>query len=288
MGDGKEKTGSVQNALPTHAVTHACTNHRPLFPFALHPSDVLADTSVTVVFPTWLRTSLALRRVVTTLTLLAAGTRPIDAQIYSWVDASGSLVVSNVPPGTNLGIRSYEVPESEGIRATRAVEPKRSRSFDDVIEAHASRSGVRAGLIRAVIQVESAFNPRAVSSKGAMGLMQLMPATARQFGVSDAFDPSENVRAGVAYLRQLLDRYSGNERLALAAYNAGPGAVDRFGRSVPPFAETRNYVKRIGGLAGTETSAPSVSAPTQQIFRQVEVIDGHEVVRYSDQAPAGR
>ena len=244
--------------------------------------------SVTVVFPTWLRTSLALRRAVTTLTLLAAGTRPIDAQIYSWVDASGSLVVSNVPQGTNLGIRSYEVPESEGIRATRAVAPKRSRSFDDVIEAHASRSGVRAGLVRAVIQVESAFNPRALSSKGAMGLMQLMPATARQFGVSDAFDPNENVRAGVAYLKQLLDRYSGNERLALAAYNAGPGAVDRFGQSVPPFAETRDYVKRIRGLAGTEASVSSESDPTPQIFRQIEIIDGHEVVRYTDQAPTGR
>ena len=262
-------------------------------PSTLHCDTGLADTSVTVVFPTWFRTSLALRRAVTTLTLLAAGTRPIDAQIYSWVDASGSLVVSNVPPGTNLGLRSYEVPESDGIRATRAVEPKRSRSFDAVIEAHASRSGVRAGLVRAVIQVESAFNPRAVSRKGAMGLMQLMPATARQFGVADAFDPSENVRAGVAYLRQLLDRYGGNERLALAAYNAGPGAVDRFGQSVPPFAETRDYVKRIGGLAGTEASASTVSAsiasaPQLRIFRQVEVIDGHEVVRYTDQAPSSR
>ena len=224
----------------------------------------------------------------TILTLIAASTRTADAQIYSWVDSAGSLVVSNVPPGTNLGIRSYDVPETTSIRATRSVEPTRSRVFDEVIEAHASRTGVRADLVRAVIQVESAFNPRAISSKGAKGLMQLMPATARQFGVADAFDPSENVRAGVAYLRQLLDRYSGNERLALAAYNAGPSAVDRFGQTVPPFPETRDYVTRIRGLAGAGAPVPSIASAQTRIFRTVEVIDGREVVRYTDDASTGR
>lgn len=284
-GEKKWRALQVEPLLRTAALN--CTRSPGLNTLALHARGGLADTSVTVVFPTWLRTSL-LRRAVTTLTLIAASTHPIDAQIYSWVDATGSLVVSNVPQGTNLGMRSYDVPESDGIRATRAVEPKRTRSFDDVIRTHATRSGVRAGLVRAVIQVESAFNPRAISSKGAMGLMQLMPATARQFGVSNAFDPSENVRAGVAYLRQLLDRYGGDERLALAAYNAGPGAVDRFGQSVPPFAETRDYVRRIGGLAGTGSVESPASPPPPQIFRQVEIIDGREVVLYTDQAPSSR
>lgn len=211
---------------------------------------------------------------------------PADAQIFSWRDERGSLVVSNVPPGTNLGVASFPVADSDTIRTTRAVAPTRARSFDDVIEKHASTHGIRTDLVRAVIQVESAFNPRAVSSKGAMGLMQLMPTVARQFGVANAFDPSENIRAGVAYLRQLLDRYRGDERLALAAYNAGPGAVDRFGQTVPPFRETRDYVTRIKGLAGASTTVVSAAGPSVHIYRIVENIGGREIVRYTDQPPA--
>src|SRR5439155_12158949 len=104
---------------------------------------------------------------------------------------------------------------------------------------------------RAVIQVASAFNPRAVSPKGAMGLMQLMPATAARFGVLDAFTPAENIRAGVGYLKQLLNRYGNNEELALAAYNAGPLAVDQHGTQIPPYRETQDYVRRINALGGT-------------------------------------
>jgi soluble lytic murein transglycosylase-like protein len=252
--------------------------------------------SVRVVFPARARTIVAhLRRAGAMCLVLAATARPAHAQIFSWVDANGSLVVSNVPAGTNLGIPSYEVPASDGIRSTRYVAPERSRSFDDLIDEHASRNGVRRDLVRAVIQVESAFNPRALSNKGAMGLMQLMPATARQFGVHNAFDPGENVRGGVAYLRQLLDRYDGDERLALAAYNAGPGAVDRHGHTVPPYRETRNYVSRVNGLAGARSrtrassAGPAASegaAPRVHIYRTVEWVDGREVVKYTDQKPA--
>ena len=232
------------------------------------------------------RTVLTALRVAALASVLAAVARPADAQIFSWVDENGSLVVSNVAQGTNLGVPSFDVPESDGIRATRYVAPEKSRSFDDLIEEHATRNGVRRDLVRAVIQVESAFNPRAVSNKGAMGLMQLMPATARRFGVANALDPEQNVRGGVAYLRQLLDRYNGNERLALAAYNAGPAAVDRHGQTVPPFRETRDYVSRVNGLAGTRPA--SSSSPGSRIYRVVEVIDGREIVKYTDQDPNAR
>jgi soluble lytic murein transglycosylase-like protein len=230
----------------------------------------------------------ALRVAAALLLFLVAAARPASAQIFSWRDANGSLVLSNVAPGTNPGIASYEVADSDAIRVTRPVAPETSRRFDDVIDEHASRNGVRTDLVRAVIQVESGFNPRAVSTKGAMGLMQLMPATARRLGVANPFDPDQNVRGGVAYLRELLDRYDGDERLALAAYNAGPGAVDRHGQTVPPFRETRDYVSRINRLAGTgnaRSSSSSASSSRTHIYRIVETIDGREVIKYTDQPP---
>lgn len=218
------------------------------------------------------------------LLLLGSASRT-QAQIYSWTDAEGRLVLSNVPQGTNLGIGSADDhtadPAAEPVRTVRVSASEGARAYDDLIEEHATRSGVRRDLVRAVIQVESGFNARAVSPKGAMGLMQLMPATARKLGVANAFDPAQNIRGGVAYLRQLLDRYDGNEKLALAAYNAGPGAVDRHGQAVPPYRETRDYVSRVNGLAGTAAAASRRS----RIYRVVETIDGREVVKYTDRPP---
>ena len=201
---------------------------------------------------------------------------PAHAQIYSWHDANGTLVLSNRPhPGATL--RTYAVPETGDIRTTRIAAANRGQRFDNLIVEHARQNGVRSDLVRAVVQVESAFNPFARSPKGALGLMQLMPATIQQFGVRNAFDPIENVRAGVAYLRQLLDRYDNNEELALAAYNAGPGAVDKHGNAVPPYRETRDYVTRINEMAGRAQHARRT-----KIYRTTEIIDGREVVRYSD------
>ena len=136
------------------------------------------------------------------------------------------------------------------MRTTRAFDGHRNTAYDAVIAEHASLQGVRPDLVHAVIQAESAFNPMARSLKGAMGLMQLMPSTAVQFGVTNAYDPVQNIRAGVAYLRRLLDRYSHNEELALAAYNAGPAAVEKYG-AVPPYRETRDYVSKIRSRAGS-------------------------------------
>jgi soluble lytic murein transglycosylase-like protein len=204
-----------------------------------------------------------------------------SAQIYSWRDANGNLVLSNRKPATPAELKSYAVPQTETVRATRSAPAIRSRMYDDLIIEHAHRNGVRTDLVRAVVQVESGFNPAARSPKGAMGLMQLMPATAREHGVTNSFDPAENIRAGVAYLRQLLDRYQNNETLALAAYNAGPGAVDKHGESVPPYRETRDYVARINRMAGSRP----IELRSNQIYKVVEIVDGREVVRYTDRKP---
>ena len=119
-----------------------------------------------------------------------------------------------------------------------------SLAYDDIIEEAARIFEVDADLIHAVIETESSFNPQAVSPRGAQGLMQLTPILQAEFGVLNAFDPRENIMAGTAYLKRLLDRHNGNIALALASYNAGPGNVARF-RGVPPFRETRKYIKKI-------------------------------------------
>lgn len=143
-------------------------------------------------------------------------------------------VVGRPVPKVTTSIDSYE-----------AVPPW--RAYNDLIDKAAKRYDVDPALIRSVMQTESAFNPIAVSSAGAMGLMQLMPELAAEFGVTDPFDPEQNIMAGTRYLRQLLKMHDGNVRLAVASYNAGPGAVARYG-AIPPFAETREYVKRVTHL----------------------------------------
>jgi hypothetical protein len=205
---------------------------------------------------------------------------PARAQIYTSRDANGHLVLSNHRLGPV--VRTYDVPKAESVRATRPVgEPLRSGLYDEVISEHAHLNAIRPDLVRAVVQVESGFNPDARSPKGALGLMQLMPATARRFGVTNPFNPVENIRAGVAYLRQLLDRYRNNEELALAAYNAGPGAVDTHGQSVPPYPETRNYVKRVSNM-----SPRPLPVRKLVIYKTTETVDGRQVARYSDHQPA--
>jgi soluble lytic murein transglycosylase-like protein len=181
-------------------------------------------------------------RLATTLLAGAAG-GVAHADIYSFVDPAGVTHFSNVP--VDKRYRLLLATPAEG----RAEHPgkwlAKSARYDPLIERAARSAAVRPELVRAVIVVESAFNPRAVSKRGAQGLMQLRPSTARRYGVSDAFDPEQNITAGAHYLRDLLARFGNDLELTLAAYNAGEEAVERYGRSIPPFSETRLYVPAV-------------------------------------------
>lgn len=139
----------------------------------------------------------------------------------------------------------YNERQARRVWSPQSRAPNVARSeIDGYIETHARRQQLDPELVRAVVQVESAFRPGAESHKGAMGLMQLMPATARRLAVEDPWDPDQNVRGGTIYLRHLLDRFGGQLELALAGYNAGPEAVQRF-EGIPPYEETRSYVERV-------------------------------------------
>ena len=148
---------------------------------------------------------------------------------------------------TGFSVDEVPYPEPEIAAAVAVVEPVPTAGrYNEIIDRVSAEQNVPAKLVRAVIQVESAYNVRARSPKGAMGLMQLMPATARQYAVADPYDPASNIEAGIKHLKSLMQRLP--VALALAAYNAGEGAVQRF-KGIPPYPETRNYVSRILALA---------------------------------------
>ncbi len=177
------------------------------------------------------------------LAATAAGAHP---KIYTYLDADGVRHYTDVPDSNRyrLLVMSPQDMTQSGERYNPAL-LARATQYDSIIETAAVSSEVEANLLRAVIVVESGFNSRAVSKRGAVGLMQLMPATASRFGVSNPYDPKQNVRAGARYLKFLIDRFGQNIRLALAAYNAGEDAVDRNGGQIPPFTETMAYVPRV-------------------------------------------
>lgn len=168
------------------------------------------------------------------------GTAQARGPMYRYLDDRGVIHFSNVPRDDRYRAVSLE---PRGFhRSERRLPPPETR-FDPLIVSAARRQGVEPALVKAVIAVESNFDPYAVSKKGAQGLMQLMPQTAESLGVRDVFEPRENVVGGTRYLRMMLDRY-GDVSRALAAYNAGTRAVDRY-RGIPPYRETRDYVARV-------------------------------------------
>lgn len=171
------------------------------------------------------------------LLLLVAGAA---ADIFKYVDAEGIVHFTNDPP-----TKKFKLYRREGITA-RPPSGNSSipASIGEIITRNCQKYSLEEGLVHAVIKAESNYNAAAVSNKGALGMMQLMPETARGLKVIDPLDAAENIRGGSCYLRQMLNEFDGNLDFAIAAYNAGPGAVRRHG-GIPPYEETRTYVKRV-------------------------------------------
>jgi len=169
------------------------------------------------------------------------------ADIFAFTDSNGVTHFSNVPSDSRfkLLIAASPNPAADVAPGKKVDWLARSAKYDQAIAGAAKANTIQAALVRAVIVVESGFNPRAVSKRGAVGLMQLQPATARRYGVKDIYDPEQNIRAGTHYLSDLLTRFDSNLELALAAYNAGEEAVERYGRHIPPYAETLAYVPSV-------------------------------------------
>ena len=163
-----------------------------------------------------------------------------SADIYTAIDADGVIHFTNVPTADKY---EYKLYLREKGKKKHLFVPG-SGKYDTLIRKAADRYGLDFSLVKAVIHVESGFNPRAVSGKGATGLMQIMPENFERLNVSDPFNPSQNIMGGTRYLNRLIRRYKDTLSLALAAYNAGPSAVDRY-ESIPPFPETRQYVKKV-------------------------------------------
>jgi soluble lytic murein transglycosylase-like protein len=187
------------------------------------------------------------------LAFIACAAAPASADVYGFVDEHGVAHFSDVALDARYQLFMKDKPRPEQTASPETVPvtvhtPPASQSrkhYVDMIARVAHEQKVDAALLHAVVMVESAYNPRAVSPKGATGLMQLMPDTGKRYGVTNLLDPLQNLRGGARYLRDLLTMFNNNLGLVLAAYNAGEGAVIRFGNAIPPYRETREYVPRV-------------------------------------------
>jgi Transglycosylase SLT domain len=203
---------------------------------------------------------------VLTIALSLVSSRDAAAQVYGYTDDNGILILSNVLTNDRMRLIVDDTPENAGTVWHY------SGQYDPMILKASGLFGVDSSLVRAVIAVESAFNRYARSHKGARGLMQLMPDTGRRYGVENAYDPWQNIRAGTAHLRDLIDEFD-DLSLALAAYNAGPTPVRRYG-SIPPYPETRNYVRKVLAIYGVGSAG------------KIQIVRGDRV--YSIGQPGGK
>jgi soluble lytic murein transglycosylase len=168
---------------------------------------------------------------------------PVDADIYMYVDGSGVIHFTNVPTSSENDYRIFLKEKPRKALGPDSGE-RYEHDFDHYIAEASKKHGVSFPLVKAVIKAESDFNPRAISRKGALGLMQIMPENLETLQISDPFDPWENIMGGTRYLRMMLNRFNGKLPLSLAAYNAGPTVVDHY-QSIPPFKETENYIEKV-------------------------------------------
>ncbi|MBI9085821.1 MAG: transglycosylase SLT domain-containing protein [Desulfobacterales bacterium] len=184
-----------------------------------------------------LRTRTTIFAILISAVVALTGATTVHADIYRYVDSQGVLHFTNLPTDGKYRLYMREKPKHDFNAGPAA-------RFDKLIQRAAEAHGVEISLLKAIIKAESDFDPKAVSKRGAMGLMQIMPENLEGFRVANPFDPRENVMAGTRYFKTLFDRFDGRLPLALAAYNAGPTTVDRY-RSIPPFPETRRYVEKV-------------------------------------------
>lgn len=176
-----------------------------------------------------------------TIVFVFSATVCVQADIYRYIDADGVMHFTNAPTESDRDYRVY-IRERASYRSSRFYSPDK---YDKLISVASKQYGVDSRLVKAIIKAESDFNPKAVSKKGAMGLMQIMPQNFQRLDIEDPFNPRENIMGGTRYFRYLYDRFDGKLALSLAAYNAGPTAVDNYNKTIPPYRETEQYVQRV-------------------------------------------
>lgn len=215
---------------------------------------------------------------------------PAEAGVYMYEDSTGKILLTDKPrnykqiayfsPSGKKSITSSNKSAQSSLKSLNKTQRKKVffTRYNSIIKQKASKYKLDHRLVSAVVQVESQFNPKAVSRSGAVGLMQLMPSTAKQLGVHNAYDPYQNIEGGTKYLRYLVERFKGNVTFALAAYNSGPLNVEKYG-NVPPFKETKRYIKKIYSIYKGKRRI-NLSASGGNRIRRIKLDDGSLV--YTD------